>query len=151
MLQSSSNRHININCSAETAWIRPSWSNCCKEPTTKGHEEEIRRDLLGPLNTSNGHYTGGHVSFGLESKFLVLTAVSLWDAVWLNGWSPHVYFSPYSMEVVVLWCGGVFLVTLISLEFKAHLTSMATTAGFGLVGLSFVFQQDNDPRHLQAV
>ena len=57
-------------------------------------------------------------------------------------------------------CDGALLVTLsvIYLEFKADLTSMATTAfcsntssGLCLVGLSFVFQQDNDPTHLQAV
>uniref|UniRef100_A0AAZ3RIZ1 Tc1-like transposase DDE domain-containing protein n=1 Tax=Oncorhynchus tshawytscha TaxID=74940 RepID=A0AAZ3RIZ1_ONCTS len=51
-------------------------------------------------------------------------------------------------------CDGALLVTLsvIYLEFKAHLTSMATTAfcsdnpsGLGLVGLSFVFQRDNNP------
>ena len=34
--------HLNINCSEETAWIRPSWSNCCEEST-------------GLRNTSNGH------------------------------------------------------------------------------------------------
>jgi hypothetical protein len=46
--------------------------------------------------------------------------------------------------------------SVIYLEFKAHLCSMATTAfcsdyaippGLGLVGLSFVFQQDNDSKH----
>ena len=45
---------------------------------------------------------------------------------------------------------------MIYLEFKAHLTSMATTAfgsdtpspsGFLLVGQSFVFQQDDVPKH----
>ena len=36
--RSSSNWHLNINCSKETAWIRPSWSNCYKETTTKGHQ-----------------------------------------------------------------------------------------------------------------
>ena len=59
-------------------------------------------------------------------------------------------------------CDGAWLVTLsvIYLEFKAHFTSMAATAFCSntpshlvlrLVGLSFVFQQDNDPTHLQAV
>lgn len=48
----------------------------------------------------------------------------------VNGWSPHVWFPPWSMEEEVWWCGGALLVTLsvIYLEFKAHLTSMATTA-----------------------
>jgi hypothetical protein len=61
---------------------------------------------------------------------------------------------------VLVW--GALLMTLyvIYFEFKAHLTSMATTvfcseyaipSGLGLVGLSFVFQQDNDPTQLQAV
>ena len=50
------------------------------------------------------------------------------------------------------WCGGALMVTLsvIYLEFKAHLTSMATTAvwsdtPFYLV--CTVFQQDNNPKH----
>jgi hypothetical protein len=30
--------HININCSEETVWLRPSWLNFCKETTTKGHQ-----------------------------------------------------------------------------------------------------------------
>ena len=43
---------------------------------------------------------------------------------------PHVWFPPWSMEEKVWWCGGALLVTLsvICLEFKAHLTSMAITA-----------------------
>ena len=52
--QSSSNRHLNINCSERTAWIKPSWSNCCKETTTK-RTPIRRRDLLWPRNTSNEH------------------------------------------------------------------------------------------------
>ena len=57
------------------------------------------------------------------------------------------------------WCDGALLVTLsvIYLEFKAHLTSMATTAFCSnmpyhlgwLVGLSFVFQKESDTTHLQ--
>ena len=80
--QSWSNGHI-FNCSEVTAWIRPSWSNCCKEPTTKGHHQLNRRDLLGPRNRINGHSSGGNLSFGLMSpnlRFLLPTAVSLWDA-----------------------------------------------------------------------
>ena len=30
--------HLNINCSEETVWIRPSWSNCCRETTATGHQ-----------------------------------------------------------------------------------------------------------------
>ena len=36
--KSSSNRHLNINCSEETAGIRPTWWNCCKETISKGHQ-----------------------------------------------------------------------------------------------------------------
>ena len=56
--------------------------------------------------------------------------------------------------------GGVMVLcwwhSVIYLEFKVHLTSMAITAfcsdkpshpGLRLVGLPFVFQQDNDPKH----
>ena len=32
--------HLNINCSEETVWIRPSWLNCCIEITTKGHKQK---------------------------------------------------------------------------------------------------------------
>jgi hypothetical protein len=65
------------------------------------------------------------------------------------------------MEEVVLWCGGAFLVTLsvIYLEFNAHLSSMATIAFCSDSptnpkpdGMAYhFFQQDNDPTHLQAV
>jgi hypothetical protein len=51
---------------------------------------------------------------------------------------------------------GALLVTLsvIYFEFKAHhiiLQQYAIPTGLGLVGLSFVFQQDNDPTHLHAM
>ena len=56
------------------------------------------------------------------------------------------------------WCGGALLVTLpvIYLEFQGTLyqhghhsilQQYAIPSGLGLVGLSFVFQQDNDPKH----
>ena len=35
-----------------------------------------RRDLLGPRNTSNGHLTGGNLSFGLESKWEIFASNS---------------------------------------------------------------------------
>jgi hypothetical protein len=53
------------------------------------------------------------------------------------------------MEEVVWGCFAGN--TVIYLEFKAHLTSMTTTGGLRLVGLSFIFQQDNDPTHHQAL
>lgn len=84
--QSSSNRHISTSTVQRTVWIRPSWLNCCKETTTKRtliRRRDLISDLLGPKNTSNGHLTGGNLSFGLmipNLRFLVPTAVSLWDA-----------------------------------------------------------------------
>ena len=57
------------------------------------------------------------------------------------------------MEEEVWWCGDALLVTMsaIHLEFKAHLTSIlqryTIQSAVRLVGLSFVFQQDNDPKH----
>ena len=58
------------------------------------------------------------------------------------------------------WCGGALLVTLsmIYLEIKAHnqhgyhsiLQRYVIPSGLRLVG-QFVFQQNNDPTHLQAV
>ena len=55
----------------------------------------------------------------------------------------------------MLWCWGALLLTLIYLEFKAHnqhgyhsiLQRFAIPSGLCLVGLSFVFQQDNAPKH----
>jgi hypothetical protein len=55
--------------------------------------------------------------------------------------------------------GGALLVTLIYLEFKEHnqhgyhsiLLLYTIPSVLDLVGQSFVFQQDNDPIHLQAV
>ena len=91
------------------------------------------------------------MSFGLESKFEIFGSnCRVGKQIISSCVVPNV-----SMEVVV-W--GALLVTrsVIYLVFKAHIPSMATTAftipsGFGLAGLSFVFQQDNDPTHLQAV
>ena len=75
--QSSSNRHLNINC-----------ADCVNQAfmvefLQRNHYLKtsiIRRDLLGPRNTSNGHETGGNLSFGLMSsnmRFLVPIAMSL--------------------------------------------------------------------------
>ena len=65
------------------------------------------------------------------------------------------------MEEEVLWCGGALLVTLSVLfriqgtlnqhGYQSILQGYATPSGFGLLGLSFVFQQVNDPTHLKAV
>ena len=39
----------------------------------------------------------------LNLTFLLPTAMSLQDAAWVNGWPPHVWFPPWSKEVVVWW------------------------------------------------
>jgi hypothetical protein len=63
-------------------------------------------------------------------------------------------------EALRSWDALLVTRLVIYLEFKAHITSMATTAfcrkytipsGLPLVGLSFVFQLDNDPTQLHAV
>ena len=58
-------------------------------------------------------------------------------------------------------CGGASLVTMsvIYLEFKSHnqygnhsiLQRYTIPSGLGLVGLSFVFQQDNNPNHISSL
>ena len=65
------------------------------------------------------------------------------------------------MEEVVLWCGAALLVTRGDLfriqgtrnQYGYHsiLQRYATPSSLRLVGQSFVFQQDNDPTHLQVV
>ena len=74
--QSSSNRLLNSNCSEE---IRPSWSNCCKETITKGHQQE-EETCLGKETRAMDIRPDGNLSFGLMSpklRFLVPTAVIL--------------------------------------------------------------------------
>ena len=74
----------------------------------------------------------------------------------------HVWFPPWSMEEVVWWCFLLlFLVTLSDLfriqgtlnQYGYHriLQRYAIPSGLRLVGLSFVFQQDNDPKHTPRV
>lgn len=45
-MNASSHTHLNINCSEETAWIRPSWSNTCNETTTVEEQQE-KENCLG--------------------------------------------------------------------------------------------------------
>ena len=75
-------------------------------------------------------------------------------------WSPHVWFPPWSMEEGVWWCGVLcwwhkdsFRIqgTLNQHVYHSILQWNAIPSGLRLVGLSFVFQQDNDPTYLQAV
>ena len=74
----------------------------------------------------------------------------------MNGWYPHMWFPPISIEEDVWCCVGALLVTLsvIYLQFTLNqqayhgiLQRYAIASGLHLVPLSFVFQQDNDLKH----
>ena len=65
--QSSSDRYININCSEGTVWIRPSWSNCCKETTSKEHQFE-------------------ETCFGQETWAMDIRQVEICPLVWSPNW-----------------------------------------------------------------
>ena len=119
--------HLNINCSKETVWIRPSWSNFCK-PLLKDTNKKKR------LAWAQKHEQWTldrwkSVLWSDESKFEMF------------GSNCHVFVRRrvgkrvssacvVPTEVWRRWYDGALLVTLsvIYLEFKAHLTSMATTA-----------------------
>ena len=66
---------------------------------------------------------------------------------------------PWSMEEEGLWCfAGDTVCNLFSIEgtlnqhgYHSILQRYAIPSGLRLVGLSFIFQQNNDPTHLQAV
>ena len=117
----------------------------------------IRRDLLRPRN---------YEQWTLDRWKSVLWS----DVSKLSFWfQPCVFVRcRVGKRMISMKHGGVGVMlwecfagdTVIYLEFKAHLTSMATTAfcsdtvqpsGLRLVGLSFNFQQDNAPTHLQAL
>ena len=79
--------------------------------------------------------------------YLVPTGVSLWDAEQVNGWSPHVWFPPWSMEEV-WWCvAGDTVCDLFRFQKKAHnqhgyhniLQRYTIPSGLHWVGWSFVF------------
>ena len=80
--------------------------------------------------------------------FLVTTASSLWDAEYVNGWSPHVWFPLWSMEEgEVCWCFACDTVcdllliqgTLNQHGYHSIMQRYAIPSGLHLVGLSFVF------------
>ena len=134
--------------------VKNHWSNCCKETTTKETKNKKR------LACSKKHeqWTLDWWKFGLWSDEF---------KVEIFGYNHCVFVRRRVCEQISLrmcgshrdaWrrrCGGALLVTLsgVYLEFKAHLTSMATTSilqqytipfGLRVVGLLFVFQQEND-------
>jgi hypothetical protein len=124
-----SQTHLNINCSEETVWIRPSRLNCCKETTTKGHQWEEKP------------------CWAMKHKQLTLDR---WKSVlWSDeskldifGSNRHVFVRCRVGELEDLrmcgshreaWrrrCEGALLVTLSVnyLEVRAHFTRLATTA-----------------------
>ena len=91
-------------------------------------------------------------------RSLVPTTVSLCDAEKVNGWTLHAWFPPWSMEeggVMVWGCfagdtvGDLFKIEGILNQHGYHsiLQRHAIPSGLRLVGPSFIFQQDNDPKH----
>ena len=84
---------------------------------------------------------------------LVPTAVSLWDAEWVNRWPPHVWSPTWSMEEEVWWCAGALLVTLsvIYLEFKTpawqpqHSATIRHPIWFALSGTIICFSTGQWP------
>ena len=129
--------------------IRPSWSNCYKETTTK-RTPIIRRDLLGPRNTSDGHKTNGNLSFGLMSpnvRFLIPFR-SVFVRRRVGEWMISA-----SVVLTVIHGGGVMMwgcfagdtvcdlfriqVTLNQHGYHSILQRYAIPSGLPLVGLSF--------------
>ena len=154
--QSSSNRH---NCSEETVWIRPSLSNCCKETTSKGHQWEEETCL--------GQETQAMNIRPVEICPLVWW-VQIWDfwfqppclcetqSRWTNDRLMCEHYVKHGGGVMVLcwWhCRWFFRIqgTLNQHGYHSILQQYAIPSGLRLVGLSFVFQQDNDPTHPQAM
>ena len=110
-------------------------------PTYDEHLLDAFPSLCGPTHPKPSQLGWARVIVEARSSDAALHS----SHSWLN--SPYTAVRCDGKGVLCLWhC-------LIYLEFKAHLTSMATTAlcSLHLLGLSFVFQQDNDPTHLQAV
>ena len=139
-------------------WIRPSWVALLQRSHYWGRRA-TRREVLGLRNTRISHQTSGNLNFGLmcpNLRSLVPPTMSLWAAEKVSGRFLHVWFPPWSMEEEVWWCGAALLVALlvIYLKFKAHWTSMVTTAScshmpshlvLALVGPSFVFNRTMTP------
>jgi hypothetical protein len=71
--------------------IRPSW-NFDKETTTKGHRKEEETCLGQETQAMEIRPVKMCTLVSPNWRLMVLTAVSLWDMVWVNGWSPHVHF-----------------------------------------------------------
>jgi hypothetical protein len=81
--------HLNINCSEETAWIRPSKLNFCKETLNKGHQQEDET-CLGLETRAMDIRPVEICPLVCESKFEMWDiAVPLLDAEQVNRWCPH--------------------------------------------------------------
>ena len=48
-------RHLNINCSEETAWIRPSCSNCCQDTTFRNRLWEVHSTTWNSIPHQETH------------------------------------------------------------------------------------------------
>ena len=88
-------------------------------------------------------------------RFLVPTAMSLWDAELVNGWSLLMCVPTVKHEGGGVGCFAgdtardLFKIqgTLNQHGYHSILQRYAIPPGLRLVGLSFVFQKDNDPKH----
>ena len=147
--QSSSRRHI----STSTVQRRLSKSGLLCQIAAK------KTLLFGPRNTRNVHWTSWSLCFGLffinavqDTRFW-----SVCDAEKVNGWSLHAWFPLWSGGggVMVWGCfagdtvGDLFKIegTLNQHGYHSILQWHAIPSGLRLLGLSFNFQQDNDPKH----
>ena len=74
--------HLNINCSEETAWIRPLWLNSCNNKKTLLKDTNNKKRLAWAKKHVRWTLDRENLSFGLMSanlRDLFPTAVSLWD------------------------------------------------------------------------
>ena len=85
-------------------------------------------------------------------RFLVPTAVYLWDGEKVNGCSLHVWFLPWSMEVVVWWCfagevvSDLFRIQGTLNQHGYHSILQRYTIPSGLSLVSFVFPTGQWPK-----
>ena len=104
-------------------------------------------------------------------KCVLWSGVQIWDFLFQLpclcetrcGWTDDLHMCISQRKAWMRWCYGVGVLcwwhwdlftiqgTLNQHGYHSILQRYAIPSGLGLVGLSFVFQQDNDPTHLQAV
>jgi hypothetical protein len=160
LIRKNEQTHLNIHCSEETVWIRPSWSNCCKETTTKEHQYEEETCLvqetqamdIRPVEICLLVWWVQNFDFWFQPQCLRDTQSRWTDEL-------HVWIPLWGMEEEVWWCfAGDTVCNLLNSKgtlnqhgYHNILQRYAIPSGLCLVGLSFVFQQNNDPKHTPSV